>query len=53
MVRSFEQHALSEAYTVPLLWWDRIVATDSFVKGWTITPSHFLGQGLTDVWLDR
>jgi peptide/nickel transport system substrate-binding protein len=53
MVRSFEQRALSEAYTVPLLWWDRIVATDSFVKGWTITPSHFLGQDLTDVWLDR
>lgn len=53
IVRGFEQHALTEAYTVPLLWWHRIVATDSFVKGWSITPSHFIGQDLTDVWLDR
>jgi peptide/nickel transport system substrate-binding protein len=27
IVRDFERHALSEAYTVPLLWWNRIVAT--------------------------
>jgi peptide/nickel transport system substrate-binding protein len=53
IVRSFEEHALQEAYTVPLLWWNRLVAVDSFVKGWSITPSHFIGQDLTDVWLDR
>jgi peptide/nickel transport system substrate-binding protein len=53
IVRSFEEHALREAYTVPLLWWNRLVAVDSFVKGWSITPSHFIGQDLTDVWLDR
>jgi peptide/nickel transport system substrate-binding protein len=53
IVRAFEQHALKEAYTVPLLWWDRIVATSSRLKGWNITPSHFLGQDLTDVWIDR
>ena len=23
------------------------------VKGWTMTPTHFIEQGLTDVWLDR
>jgi peptide/nickel transport system substrate-binding protein len=53
MVHDFERHALTEAYTVPLLWWDRIVATSSKLKGWNITPSHFLGQDLTDVWLDK
>jgi peptide/nickel transport system substrate-binding protein len=53
IVRGFEKHAMTEAYTVPILWWNRIVATDSFVKGWSITPSHFIGQDLTDVWLDR
>ena len=53
MVRDFEQHALTEAYTVPLLWWNRIVATSSKLKGWSITPSHFIGQDLTDVWLDQ
>jgi peptide/nickel transport system substrate-binding protein len=51
IVRGFEQHALTEAYTVPLLWWDRIVATSSRLHGWSITPSHFIGQDLTDVWL--
>jgi peptide/nickel transport system substrate-binding protein len=53
IVRAFERHALKEAYTVPLLWWDRIVATSSKLKGWNITPSHFLGQDLTDVWIDK
>jgi peptide/nickel transport system substrate-binding protein len=53
MVRDFERHALTEAYTVPLLWWDRIVVTSAKVKGWAITPSHFIGQDLTDVWLDK
>ncbi|MGH7059342.1 MAG: hypothetical protein ACREFH_03045, partial [Stellaceae bacterium] len=53
IVRAFERHALSEAYAVPLLWWSRIVVTAAKVKGWSITPSHFIGQDLTDVWLDR
>jgi peptide/nickel transport system substrate-binding protein len=53
MVRDFERHALTEAYAVPLLWWDRIVVTSAKVRGWSITPSHFIGQDLTDVWLDQ
>ena len=53
IIRDFERHALTEAYTVPLLWWNRIVATSAKLKGWSITPSHFIGQDLTDVWLDR
>jgi peptide/nickel transport system substrate-binding protein len=51
-VREFERRAMTEAYSVPLLWWNRIVVTSSTVQGWNITPSHFLGQDLTDVWLD-
>lgn len=53
MVHDFERHALTEAYTVPLLWWNRIVATSSKLKGWSVTPSHFIGQDLTNVWLER
>ena len=53
IVRDFERHALTEAYTVPLLWWNRIVATSAILRGWAITPSHFIGQDLTDVWLDH
>jgi len=53
IVREFERHALTEAYTVPTLWWNRIVVTSAKVKGWSITPSHFIGQDLADVWLDE
>jgi peptide/nickel transport system substrate-binding protein len=53
IVRDFERHALTEAETVPLLWWNRIMVMSSKVKGWSITPSHFIGQDLTDVWLDQ
>jgi len=53
IVADFERHALTEADTVPLLWWNRIVVTSSKLKGWNITPSHFIGQDLTDVWLDE
>lgn len=53
IVRDFEQHALTEAYTVPLLWWNRIVVTSSKLKGWDITPSHFIGQDLTNVWIAK
>ena len=51
IVRAFERHAITEAYTVPLLWWNRIVAHSSKLKGWNITPSHFIGQDLADVWI--
>jgi peptide/nickel transport system substrate-binding protein len=51
MVRDFERHALTEAYSVPILWWNRIVITSANLRGWNMTPSHYIGQDLTDVWL--
>jgi peptide/nickel transport system substrate-binding protein len=53
MVRDFERHALTAAYAVPLLWWNRIVVTSEKFKGWNITPSQYIGQDLADVWLER
>jgi peptide/nickel transport system substrate-binding protein len=50
--REFERHALSQAYTAPILWYNRIVPTTTNVKGWNITPSQYIGQDLADVWLD-
>jgi peptide/nickel transport system substrate-binding protein len=52
MVREFERHALSQAYTVPFLWWNRIVAHTVRLHGWHDTPSHYLGQDLVDAWLE-
>jgi peptide/nickel transport system substrate-binding protein len=53
IVREFERHALTEAYTVPILWYNRIVPTMAYVRGWNMTPSQYIGQDLADVWLDR
>jgi peptide/nickel transport system substrate-binding protein len=53
IVREFERHALTEAYSVPFLWWNRIVAATPAMKGWHLTPSHYLDQDLAEVWLDR
>jgi peptide/nickel transport system substrate-binding protein len=53
IVREFERHALTQAYTVPILWYNRIVATASDVKGWNMTPSQYIGQDLAEIWLDR
>ncbi len=50
-VRAFEWRMLEEAYTVPLLWWQRIVVMRSNVRGWGMTPSHLIGQDLETVWL--
>jgi peptide/nickel transport system substrate-binding protein len=51
IVREFERHALAEAFTVPLLWWNRIIVTAEKFKGWSVSPSHYIGQDLADVWL--
>lgn len=53
IVRDFERHALTEADAVPILWWNRIVITTAKLRGWNMTPSHYIGQDLTDVWLDQ
>ena len=53
IVREFERRALAQAYTVPILWYNRVVPTAAYVKGWNMTPSQYIGQDLADVWLDR
>lgn len=53
LVREMERYALTQAYNVPLLWWQRIIVNHKKIKGWYMTPSHYLWQDLTDVWLDQ
>jgi peptide/nickel transport system substrate-binding protein len=58
-----KQHALmvdfqkqvmdTEAHATKVIWWNRIVPYRSYVKGWKISPSHFLNQDLSTVWLDK
>ncbi len=53
LIREFEAHALQEAYTFPTIWWHRIIVQWKQIKGWDITPSHYLNQDLADVWLNQ
>jgi peptide/nickel transport system substrate-binding protein len=52
ILRDFEKRALDQAYTIPTIWWHRIIVTHRNLKGWQITPSHYVGQDLADVWLE-
>jgi peptide/nickel transport system substrate-binding protein len=54
LMRRYEQRALSEAaHEMITLWWYKINPHRSYVKGWKIAPSHYLGQHLDNVWLDK
>lgn len=53
LVRDMERYALEKAYNVPILWWQRIIVNHKKIKGWYLTPSHYLWQDLTEVWLDQ
>src|SRR5262245_6920073 len=50
--REFEQYAIGQAYNIMLFWWQRIVVYNKRVNGWRLTPSHYLGNDLTQVWLE-
>ena len=54
LMRQYEKHVLSDqVHEVFLLWWDRILPYRSYVKGWKISPSHYLNQDLATIWLAR
>jgi peptide/nickel transport system substrate-binding protein len=54
LMRAYEMRVLDEqAHNFITLWWYRIVPHRSYVKGWKISPSHYLNQDLSRIWLDR
>jgi peptide/nickel transport system substrate-binding protein len=53
IVRQFEKRVLDEeAHYLMTLQWHRIIPHSAKVKGWTITPSHYLNNTLDTVWLE-
>ena len=51
-IREFEKRLLvEEAHYIYTFQWHRIVPHNARVRGWTITPSHFLNNQLDTVWL--
>ena len=54
LMRDFEKYVLdNQAHEIFLLWWYRTVPYRSYVKGWKISPSHYLNQDLATIWLDK
>ena len=43
----------TQAHAMMVLWWNRIEPYRSYVKGWKISPSHYINQDLATVWLDK
>jgi peptide/nickel transport system substrate-binding protein len=51
-LRQFEKRLLDEeVHYLMTLQWHRIIPHSARVKGWQITPSHYLNQQLDTVWL--
>jgi peptide/nickel transport system substrate-binding protein len=54
LMRGYERQIIDvEAHEFPMLWWNRIMAYQSYVKGWKISPSHYVNQDLATIWLDK
>ena len=53
LVQEADRYLLTQAYEVPILWWNRIIVHNKKIKGWTMSPSHFQGTALIDIWLDE
>ena len=52
LLRAFEKRLYDEeVHFIHTFAWHRIIPHSSKVRGWTITPSHFLNQQLDVVWL--
>jgi peptide/nickel transport system substrate-binding protein len=52
-MRAYEKHILLDtAQYIPAFWWYRITVQRSYVKGWNSGPSHYVNQGLENVWID-
>ena len=54
LMRQYETRVLdTEAHEIMTPWWERINAMRSYVKGWKISPSHYINQDLATIWLDQ
>lgn len=54
LIRAFEKRLLDdEVHYLMTLQWHRIIPHSSKVKGWTVTPSHYLNNTLDVVWLTQ
>jgi peptide/nickel transport system substrate-binding protein len=54
LMREFEKLVLdTQVHEMVMTYWHRIVPLRSYVKGWKISPSHYINQDLANIWLDK
>ena len=53
LMRQLEKRINDEAHQLMVTFWYRQVPMRSYVKGWKISPSHYLNQDLANIWLDK
>jgi peptide/nickel transport system substrate-binding protein len=53
LIHQFETHAITQAYSAPILWWERSIVNHRKVKGWEHQANHFTASDLVDVWVDE
>ena len=50
----FEKYVMDAgAHATKVIWWNRIIPYRAYVKGWKISPSHYINQDLATIWLDK
>ena len=52
-VQRLDRYAITTAYNVPLLWYQRIIVNHKKIQNWDFSPSQYILQDLSEVWLDR
>ena len=53
LMRQFDTRINQQAHQLAVTYWYRVVPMRSYVKGWKISPSHYLNQDLANIWLDK
>jgi peptide/nickel transport system substrate-binding protein len=43
----------TQAHATKILWWNRIIPYRSYVKGFKISPSHYINMDMSRLWLDK
>ena len=43
----------TQAHATHVVWWNRIIPYRSYVKGFKISPSHYINMDLATIWFDK
>jgi peptide/nickel transport system substrate-binding protein len=53
LVQTLDKYAITTAYNIPFLWYQRIIVNHKKIKNWDFSPSQYILQDLSEVWLDE